>query len=166
MIIASKARKPWKMDKSWSNFGQNFNESSQCLAKVFLTLHFWFLLKSHIVLSRKWMKSFALHKYCSYLAKSLPLEWSSERKYEHFSLLFATLKSCIAKGSHSISVNKSKWTKSSQVYSPAGAKFNGFTLQAEALDWGRKYCKLFSNCSQQWLYSKHFTVFLINQWNW
>ncbi len=33
---------PQKTDKSWSNFAENFNESSQYLAKVFSALHFWF----------------------------------------------------------------------------------------------------------------------------
>jgi hypothetical protein len=31
-----------KMYESWSNFVQNFNESSQCLAKVFLANTFGF----------------------------------------------------------------------------------------------------------------------------
>ncbi len=32
----------WKMEKNWSNFIQNFNESSQYLVKVFSVLNFWF----------------------------------------------------------------------------------------------------------------------------
>ncbi len=56
-----------KIQLGWANFVHNFNESSRYSMKVFSVLNFSFFAKFCLISFHLWLKSFASHKYRSYL---------------------------------------------------------------------------------------------------